>query len=101
MNGTLPLPSVTTNAPTATQTGIIETCQRWYEAGHDEDCDLVVKMFQDTFTKEEFMLWNPAVGADCSQVLYDYFYCVGVSTSAGAAFLTSVSLPLMMTSSLP
>jgi hypothetical protein len=92
MNGSLPLPSVTTAAPVATQPGIIDTCTKWYRADNGEDCDTIVQIFMETFTKDLFLQWNPAVGSDCTGLIVDDFYCVGIpETPTTSASPTSKS----------
>ncbi|KFZ09528.1 hypothetical protein V502_08694 [Pseudogymnoascus sp. VKM F-4520 (FW-2644)] len=93
MNGTLPLPSVATAAPSATQTGITPDCVSWYRADSGEDCDLVVKMF-GTFSAEDFLKWNPAVKPDCSGFKIGNYYCVAIPSTPTTRTTGYSSTPL-------
>ncbi|KAM6540447.1 hypothetical protein FALCPG4_002159 [Fusarium falciforme] len=64
--------------PSPTQSGLIDTCVRFYEAVQGDTCDTIVAA-HGTFTLAQFLAWNPAVGSDCRQGLWaDTYYCVGV-----------------------
>lgn len=93
MNGTLPLPSVATAAPAATQTGITPDCVSWYRADNGEDCDLIVKMF-GTFGAEEFLKWNPAVKSDCLGLKIGNYYCVAIPSTPTTRTTSYSSTPL-------
>ncbi|OBT71284.1 hypothetical protein VF21_09606 [Pseudogymnoascus sp. 05NY08] len=93
MNGTLPLPSVATAAPAATQTGITADCVSWYRADSGEDCDLIVKMF-GTFSAEDFLKWNPAVKSDCSGLKIHNYYCVAIPSTPTTRTTSYSSTPL-------
>ncbi|OBT87560.1 hypothetical protein VE02_03777 [Pseudogymnoascus sp. 03VT05] len=93
MNGTLPLPSVATAAPAATQTGITADCVSWYRADSGEDCDLIVKMF-GTFSAEDFLKWNPAVKSDCSGLKINNYYCVAIPSTPTTRTTSYSSTPL-------
>ncbi|KFY26805.1 hypothetical protein V493_03857 [Pseudogymnoascus sp. VKM F-4281 (FW-2241)] len=93
MNGTLPLPSVATAAPAATQTGITPDCVSWYRAGSGEDCDLLVKIF-GTFSAEDFLKWNPAVKSDCSGFKIGNYYCVAIPSTPTTRTTSYDSTPL-------
>ncbi|OBT68027.1 hypothetical protein VE03_01474 [Pseudogymnoascus sp. 23342-1-I1] len=93
MNGTLPLPSVATAAPAATQTGITPDCVSWYRADSGEDCDLIVKIF-GTFSAEDFLKWNPAVKSDCSGLKTNNYYCVAIPSTPTTRTTSYSSTPL-------
>ncbi|KFY07430.1 hypothetical protein V492_07145 [Pseudogymnoascus sp. VKM F-4246] len=93
MNGTLPLPSVATAAPAATQTGITPDCVSWYRADSGEDCDLIVKIF-GTFGAEDFLKWNPAVKSDCSGLKIGNYYCVAIPSTPTTRTTSYSSTPL-------
>ncbi|KAI0197889.1 hypothetical protein F4808DRAFT_284737 [Astrocystis sublimbata] len=63
--------------PSPTQEGLIDTCTTFYKAPARETCDNIVKKY-GTFTKAEFIKWNPAVGNDCGGIWADTYYCVGI-----------------------
>ncbi|EGE01204.1 LysM domain-containing protein [Trichophyton equinum CBS 127.97] len=64
-------------APGPTQDGIIKNCQRWHKAVSGNTCASLLKQY-GTFTQEEFIKWNPAVGEDCSGLWLNYYYCIGI-----------------------
>lgn len=63
--------------PSPTQVGLIESCTTFYFAVDDDTCDSIVEAY-GTFTKEEFIAWNPAVQADCTHLWAKTYYCVGI-----------------------
>lgn len=93
MNGTLPLPSVATVAPTATQTGIVSTCVSWYRADSGDNCQLVVEIF-GTFSAADFLTWNPAVLSDCSGFTVGDYYCVAIPSTPTTRTTSYSSTPL-------
>lgn len=93
MNGTLPLPSVATAAPSATQTGITPDCVSWYRADSGEDCDLIVKIF-GTFGAKDFLKWNPALKSDCSGLKIGNYYCVAIPSTPTTRTTSYSSTPL-------
>ncbi|KAL2211282.1 hypothetical protein CC79DRAFT_1246687, partial [Sarocladium strictum] len=70
-------PTTTGGAPGPTQTGIVNDCKRWHEAKSGDDCSKIVSQY-GTFTLAQFLGWNPAVGAGCSGLWPDYWYCIGI-----------------------
>jgi hypothetical protein len=93
MNGSLPLPSVATVAPTATQTGIVSNCVSWYLAASGDNCDLVVQIF-GTFSTADFLAWNPAVLSDCSGFTVGDYYCVAIPSTPTTRTTSYSSTPL-------
>ncbi|KAK2746208.1 hypothetical protein FQN57_003330 [Myotisia sp. PD_48] len=79
-------PTTTTSSPTPSQSpwpaprqdGTIESCVRFYQAANGDTCGKIVDSFGGTFTLEQFITWNPALGADCSGLWAGYYYCVGI-----------------------
>ncbi|KAB5545791.1 LysM domain-containing protein [Coniochaeta sp. 2T2.1] len=63
--------------PTPTQTGIVSTCNVWYQAKSGDFCQGIVDRYK-TFSLQDFYKWNPAVKSDCSGLWVGYYYCVGV-----------------------
>jgi hypothetical protein len=95
MNGTLPLPSVATVAPTATQIGIVSTCVNWYRADSGDTCALITEMF-GTFSSTQFLQWNPAILSDCSGLTVGDYYCVAIPstpTTRTSAYSSPTPLP--------
>lgn len=66
-----------TPKPSPTQKGLVDTCTKFYRAVKDDTCSGIVAAY-GTFTLADFVEWNPAVGADCSGLWVEYYYCVGV-----------------------
>jgi hypothetical protein len=73
--------STGTPGPSPNQPGIIDTCTRYYEAQSGDDCSSIVKQF-GSFDFEDFLKWNPAVGADCKGLWAKIYYCVGMFESS-------------------
>lgn len=61
--------------PTQTQYGLIDSCTEFYEAKSGDICVSIASSF-GTFTWPDFLLWNPAVGDDCSRLYAGWYYCV-------------------------
>ncbi|KAK0630525.1 hypothetical protein B0T17DRAFT_636671 [Bombardia bombarda] len=74
----LPMPSTVATAPSPTQTGIVGNCKAWYLATNSDTCDLIPQYF-GTFSKTDFLSWNPALGGtSCTGLIPGDFYCVAV-----------------------
>lgn len=69
-------PSTTATTSVPTQTGIVKNCQRWYKAATGDTCAGIVSKF-GTFTLDQFLKWNPAVGSGCTSLYPGYNYCIG------------------------
>ncbi|KAJ5313358.1 uncharacterized protein N7443_000242 [Penicillium atrosanguineum] len=94
-NGTsLPMPSTTTVLPSPVQTGITSSCTAWYLASDGDDCDLIPEEF-GTFSKSDFLNWNPAVQSDCSGLVIGDYYCVAIpdTPTTRTASLTALPTP--------
>lgn len=63
--------------PSPTQDGLIAPCQRCYLAEKGDTCGKIVDKY-GSFSLDDFIKWNPAVGKDCSGLWAAYYYCVGV-----------------------
>jgi hypothetical protein len=63
--------------PSPTQSGLIDTCTDFYFAAANDRCDLIVAKY-GTFTYDDFVRWNPAVGLTCDGIWARTYYCVGV-----------------------
>lgn len=73
-------PSTTSSTPPKphpTQPGLIDSCVNFYFAVDNDRCEEIVARY-GTFTFEDFLKWNPAVGADCSGLWAKTYYCIGV-----------------------
>jgi hypothetical protein len=86
-------PSTTTTptgGPSPTQTGTISTCNNFYKAVSGDTCSKVVAKY-GTFTLNQFLSWNPAVGADCSGLWLGYYYCMGVPDTPSTTTITTTT----------
>lgn len=63
--------------PSPTQDGLISSCKAFYKAQSGDSCSKIVDSY-GTFTLDDFLKWNPAVGQDCTSLLAGYYYCVGI-----------------------
>lgn len=61
------MPPTATVAPAEVPLGTEGTCAAWYQTTGSDDCDLLATMF-GTFSKHEFIKWNPVVWSDCSNI---------------------------------
>ncbi|KAI0903549.1 hypothetical protein F4823DRAFT_269713 [Ustulina deusta] len=101
-------PTSTVSSPTASQTidiptpqptqpGMTANCDNFAIVdGSSETCSDIASAAGITLT--EFYAWNPAVGDTCSNLLVDYWVCVGVAGS-GATTTTTITAPTSTTSS--
>ncbi|KAJ5153375.1 uncharacterized protein N7482_009853 [Penicillium canariense] len=98
-NGTtLPLPSTTNALPSPVQSGITSSCTAWYQASDGDNCDLIPEEF-GTFSKSDFLNWNPAVQTDCSGLVMGDYYCVAVPGTPTTRTASAVTLPTPATPS--
>ncbi|CAG8236588.1 unnamed protein product [Penicillium salamii] len=98
-NGTSnPMPSTTTVQPSPVQTGITSSCKAWYKASDGDDCDLIPEQF-GTFSKSDFLKWNPAVKSDCSGLVDGDFYCVAIPDTPTTRTASATALPTATTPS--
>jgi hypothetical protein len=63
--------------PSPMQPGLIESCTDFYFAEANDRCEIIVAKY-GTFTYEDFVKWNPAVGPTCGGIWAQTYYCVGV-----------------------
>lgn len=82
--------SITT--PTPTQTGMVSDCDDFYEAVSGDSCYNIAEAKNITLT--DFETWNPAVGANCTDLYADYYYCIGIvlDTSSSACQVVNTTL---------
>ncbi|KAI4182253.1 MAG: hypothetical protein LQ346_006628 [Caloplaca aetnensis] len=62
--------SATPTGPSRTQSGIISSCTKYYQAVSGDSCEVISNKF-GTFTVTQYQLWNP-VGPDCGQLFLGY-----------------------------
>ncbi|KFA81763.1 hypothetical protein S40288_10202 [Stachybotrys chartarum IBT 40288] len=82
--------------PSPTQSGLIETCTRFYMAVSGDTCDAIVRL-HGTFTFAQFLSWNPAVGSDCRYLLAQTYYCVGIPSTPTTVRTTTTTRPATTT----
>ncbi|OIW22890.1 hypothetical protein CONLIGDRAFT_719454 [Coniochaeta ligniaria NRRL 30616] len=73
----LPMPRTVTTKPSPVPSDTTSTCTSWYQTSGDDDCDVIPAIF-GTFTKSDFISWNPSVGQGCSALVEGTYYCVSV-----------------------
>ena len=69
--------STGTPKPSPTQAGLITSCTNFYFAVANDNCNKIVASY-GTFTYDEFVKWNPAVGSTCAGMWAETWYCVGI-----------------------
>ncbi|KAI0487065.1 hypothetical protein F4859DRAFT_510848 [Xylaria cf. heliscus] len=79
-----------TPKPSPTQDGLISSCVRFYKAVSGDTCDKIVSKY-GTFTKAQFITWNPAVGSDCTGLWADTYYCVGIPGTPSSTTTTKAT----------
>lgn len=90
----------TTSAPTGTlkpsptQAGLIFPWSRFYVAFADDNCNMIVAIYI-SFSLDDFVQWNSAIGTTCSGIWADTWYCVGIpGTSTAKPSITRAPTPL-------
>ncbi|KAI1114379.1 hypothetical protein F5Y14DRAFT_175542 [Nemania sp. NC0429] len=61
-----------------TQTGTAPNCNKYYTVQSGDGCDKIEAQFG--ITLQQLYQWNPAIGADCTNLWLGYAICVGVSS---------------------
>jgi hypothetical protein len=90
-------PSTTTTTtttpagPSPTQTGIIYSCSRYHKAVNGDTCVRIVDQY-GTFTLDQFLSGNPAVGADCTGLWLGYYYCIGEDAYFSFCVVVTIAL---------
>lgn len=54
-----------------------DTCTEYYTAVPGDTCNGIADKFGNRFTGQDFIKWNPSVGADCTTMYAGQRYCVG------------------------
>ena len=67
----------TTSGPSPTQDGLTKDCKAFHKAVSGDNCAAIVDQY-GSFSFEDFLEWNPAVGEACTGLWLGYYYCVGV-----------------------
>ncbi len=70
--------------PSLVPTGVPSDCVGWYQTTVNDSCDDIAGMF-GTFSRKDFILWNPSVYSDCSNIQ--------VCLANPARLLTSMLMP--------
>lgn len=62
-----------------TTAGIVprDTCTEYYTAVSGDTCNGIADKFGNRFSGQDFIKWNPSVGADCRTLYAGQRYCVG------------------------
>lgn len=61
------MPPTVTKAPSDLPNGIAGNCVAWYQMTGSDTCDSIAAMF-GTFSKTDFIKWNPDVWSNCSHI---------------------------------
>lgn len=69
--------------PTPIQTGMVSDCTEFYEAVTGDDCYNISMEYNITLT--DFETWNPAVGANCTSLWANTYYCVGIALDTSSS----------------
>lgn len=62
--------------PGPTQVGVTPACMKWDTVEGGKDCSTFETVYGVTL--EQLVLWNPAIGSDCTNLWGGYAVCVGV-----------------------
>ncbi|KAF5259705.1 hypothetical protein FOXYS1_9670 [Fusarium oxysporum] len=78
-------PSATTPKPTATggietpspiQEGLVKNCNKFHQIASTTTCSSIESYYK--LPLSQFLLWNPAIGKDCTSLWKGYWVCVSV-----------------------
>ncbi|KAM5500013.1 putative chitinase [Microsporum canis] len=72
--------SATISTPAAVQPGMVSGCREFYKAMAGDNCYGIATSHGTTL--EKFIEWNPAVGADCSGLWANEYYCISVGSDS-------------------
>ncbi|OQD76551.1 hypothetical protein PENDEC_c004G04891 [Penicillium decumbens] len=80
-----------------TQSGVTSKCNKWHYVSGNDTCQSILSEFD--LTKAQFYDWNPATGANCTNLWFEVDVCVGVpgftpspTTTAATATATETGL---------
>ncbi|KAF7184181.1 hypothetical protein CNMCM7691_004806 [Aspergillus felis] len=84
-------PTITTATPSSTsiitptpiQSGMISTCNKFYDVQTGDGCWAITNKYG--ISLNDFYAWNPAVGTDCSGLWPNYYVCVGIEGSRSSS----------------
>jgi LysM repeat protein len=76
--------------PTPTQTGMVDGCDKFHKVEKDEGCQKIADDF--SISVNQLKEWNPDVGKECTNLKYDFYACVGRSSSSGTSATTTTSV---------
>lgn len=62
--------------PSPVQEGIVKNCSKFHKVERGESCIAIAK--GNGVAVEDFMKWNPSLGADCRNMFAEYYVCVGI-----------------------
>lgn len=77
-----PTPFATTfpEPPAQTQPGVNPNCNLWRLVQSGDNCEVIAQGVGNGVTAQDIIAWNPAVGAQCTNLWLSYYACVGVSS---------------------
>ncbi|KAL8996011.1 MAG: hypothetical protein Q9169_004392, partial [Polycauliona sp. 2 TL-2023] len=85
--------STTSSGPSPTQSGIIQSCTKYYTTVSGDTCQVISDRY-GTFSVAQFVTWNPAVKTDCSQLYLGYYYCIAIpGTPTTRTFTSTIKIP--------
>jgi hypothetical protein len=67
----LPMPRTVATKPSPVPDDTTSACTSWYQADSDDDCDVIPAIF-GTFSKSDFLSWNPSVGQSCAGLVVSF-----------------------------
>ncbi|RDA94902.1 hypothetical protein CP533_0193 [Ophiocordyceps camponoti-saundersi (nom. inval.)] len=71
-----PPPPAPVTTPTPIQPGMVGNCRRFHYVEPAETCEVVEAMYNVSF--RDLLSWNPAIGADCTNMWANTYLCVGL-----------------------
>nr|POE90692.1 lysm domain-containing protein [Quercus suber] len=83
----------TSSGPSPTQSGIVDNCTQYYKAVSGDTCEVIANDEFGTFSVQDFVRWNPAVGSDCIHLFLGYYYCVAVPGTPTSRTRTTSASP--------
>ncbi|KAL7929521.1 hypothetical protein V8C35DRAFT_331597 [Trichoderma chlorosporum] len=76
-----PHPTATGWPPQPTQSGVPSNCQQYYQADRIDTCASIQHRYSHQMSMDQFLEWNPSVGANCTNLFVNYYYCIMVPTA--------------------
>jgi LysM repeat protein len=70
------VPGSTGSTPSPLMPNTIDSCSKFHKFQAGEGCKSIEQLYG--ITSEEFRTWNPSINSVCSNLLVDYYVCIGV-----------------------